>query len=82
MLDVPSCEGSGWRDLAAALGADHYSAFFATQLSPSEALINLWEARGGGEEDGGVDPLMGLARLLKEIKREDAVVVLERDMRK
>ncbi len=75
ILDVPSCEGNGWQQLAESLGADHYSAFFATQPSPSEALLNLWEARARDDE-----PLRTLARMLKEIRREDAIVILERDL--
>lgn len=76
-LDVPSCEGNGWQQLATALGADHYLPFLASQSSPSEALLNLWESRNCES-----DPLLNLARLLKEIKREDAIVILERDLRR
>ncbi|TRY68737.1 hypothetical protein TCAL_10749 [Tigriopus californicus] len=76
-LDVPSCEGNGWQQLATALGADHYLPFLDSQASPSEALLNLWESRNCES-----DPLLSLARLLKDIKREDAIVILERDLRR
>ncbi len=76
LLDVPSCEGNGWRQLSEALGADHYTSFFAAQPSPSEALLSLWEARA----DSANDPLGTLARVLREIRREDAIIVLERDL--
>ncbi len=81
LLDVPSCEGSGWQQLAEALGADHYSAFFASQPSPSQALLGLWEARACGSMGEEEEPLRYLARMLGEIRREDAIVVLERDLR-
>ena len=75
-LDVPSCEGRGWQQLAEVLEAEHFISFFASQPSPSEALLNLWEAKNKDPE-----PLVTLARMLKIIKREDAVVILERDLK-
>lgn len=75
-LDVPSIEGNGWQQLAESLGAEHYVQFFATQPSPSEALLNLWEARNRDPE-----PLKNLSQLLRDIRREDANVILERDLK-
>ena len=75
ILDVPSVEGNGWRDLAEALGAQQYESFLATQASPSEALLDLWEAR-----TKDMEPLKFLSISLKRIRREDAHVILERDL--
>ncbi len=79
LLDVPSCEGRGWQQLAVAMGAAHYAAFFASRQSPTDALLDLWEARNVTED--ATDALTALASMLKEIRREDAIVILERDMR-
>lgn len=77
ILDASSCEGNGWQQLATAIGADHYNAHFASQPSPANALLRLWESRNRDP-----DPLQALARLLKQIRREDAIVILERDIKK
>ncbi len=76
-LDVPSCEGNGWKQLSEVIGAGHYSAFFASQVSPASALLGLWESRNRDPE-----PLQALASLLREIRREDAIVILEREIKK
>jgi len=75
-LDVPTCQGNDWRKLAVAMRADQYSAYFASQNSPSEALISFWEERNSEPE-----PLRTLSSLLREINREDAIVILERDLK-
>ena len=75
-LDVPTCQGNDWRKLAKALRADQYMAYFSSQPSPSEALINFWEERNSDPE-----PLKTLGSLLREINREDAIIILERDMK-
>ena len=76
-LDVPSCEGNGWQQLAEAIGAANYSAYFGSQPSPANALLNLWESRTRDPE-----PLAALAAMLRQIRREDAIVILEREFRK
>ena len=76
-LDVPSCEGNGWQQLAEAIGAANYSAYFASQPSPANALLNLWESR-----TRDLEPLTALAAMLRQIRREDAIVILEREIRK
>lgn len=75
-LDVPTCQGNDWRKLAVALRADQYSAYFASQNSPSEALLNFWE-----ETNCEPEPLKTLSTMLREINREDAIVILERDLK-
>ena len=76
-LDVPSCEGNGWQQLAEAIGAGNYSAYFASQPSPASALLNLWESRTRDQ-----DPIAALAGMLRQIRREDAIVILEREIKK
>ena len=76
-LDVPSCEGNGWQQLAEAIGAANYSAYFASQPSPANALLSLWESRTRDPE-----PLTALAAMLRQIRRDDAIVILEREIRK
>jgi hypothetical protein len=87
-LDMTTVHGDNWRRLAELLGFDQYASFFAAQQSPSEALLNFWESRDnpGGSQSAQRDfnnstALHNLANLLKEINRQDAVVILERDMR-
>lgn len=75
-LDVPTCQGNDWRKLATALGADHYVSYLSAQQSPSEALLNLWETKTTDPE-----PLRALSILLREINREDAIIILERDLK-
>ena len=84
-LDVPTCQGADWRRLASALGVDQYCSFFSSQPSPSEALMDLWEAKtrsatSGGNENQHVN-LRNFANLLREISREDVVVILERELK-
>ena len=76
ILDVPSCEGRDWRHLTESLGLGRYSGYLSTQTSPSEALLNLWETSNAENPD----PIKHLAMKLKGIRREDAIVILERDL--
>ncbi len=79
-LDVPTCQGNDWRKLAQVLGIQHLSAHFANQQSPSEAILNLWESRNSNKDSQSA--LLNLAALLREINRLDAVVILERELKK
>ena len=81
-LDVPTCQGNDWRNLAQVLGVEQYSSFFSSQPSPSEALLDLWEAKTtrSPDLDQGVN-LQNFANLLREISREDVVVILERELK-
>ncbi|CAB4054857.1 UNC5 [Lepeophtheirus salmonis] len=77
VLDVPTCQGNDWHQLAEVLGVNQYIPFFSSQPSPSEALLNLWEARSANNNDS----LIQLSHMLRGIKREDAAVFLERDIK-
>merc|ERR1739846_204497 len=44
-LDMTTVHGDNWRRLSELLGFDQYSAFFAAQTSPSDALLSFWESR-------------------------------------
>lgn len=71
-LDPPRPAGNDWRLLAAKLGVDGYINYFATKPSPTDQILDLWEARC--REDSAVATL---THLLREMGRNDAVAVLE-----
>ena len=78
-LDVPTCQGNDWRKLSEVLGLNHYSVHFANQPSPSEAILNLWEAQNNANDTKVA--LKKLEQLLKDINRPDAVVILNRELK-
>ena len=82
---MTTVHGDNWRRLSELLGFDQYSAFFAAQTSPSDALLSFWESRDSSlpsrEDTSNSSALHNLANLLKDINRHDAVVILERDMK-
>ena len=78
-LDVPTCQGNDWRKLAEVIGVNNYSAHFANQASPSEAILNLWESQNNIKDNHTA--LLELAQLLKDINRLDALVILERELK-
>ena len=84
-LDMTTVHGDNWRRLSELLGFDQYSAFFAAQSSPSDALLSFWESRDNSlpsrKDSDNSAALYNLANLLKDINRQDAVVILERDMK-
>ena len=73
LLDPPSSNGD-WRLLAERLGVDRYVGFFASQPSPTEAILNLWEARH--RESTAV---AGLVNILRSMGRLDAAQILDQD---
>ena len=59
---------------------NHYSVQFANQASSSEAILNLWESQNNINDNHTA--LLRLAKILKDINRLDAVVILERELKK
>ena len=74
MLDPPTAANNDWRLLADRLGVNRYINFFGTQPSPTEAILNLWEARN--RESTAV---AGLVNTLRGMGRHDAAQVLDKD---
>ena len=75
MLDAPVSLGNDWRLLAERLNVHRYIAFFATRPSPTEAILNLWEARN--RESSAT---AGLLNILRGMGRFDAAHLLEHDL--
>lgn len=74
LLDPPAALNNDWRQLAERLGVNRYVTFFATQPSPTEAILNLWEARN--RESTAV---AGLVNTLRGMGRHDAAKILDMD---
>ena len=74
LLDPPTPVNNDWRMLADRLGVNRYINFFGTQPSPTEAILNLWEARN--RESTAV---AGLVNTLRGMGRSDAAQVLDKD---
>ena len=72
LLDPPTSEGHDWRLLAERLNVHRYVTFFATRPSPTEAILNLWEAR-----NREILALSNLINILRGMGRFDAAQVLE-----
>ena len=72
LLDPASA--ADWRELAGRLGVTHFTAFFSSQPSPTEAILDLWEARN--RESTAV---AGLVNTLRGMGRHDAAQVLDMD---
>ena len=74
LLDPPAPNNNDWRLLAERLGVTRYTSFFSAQPSPTEAILNLWEARH--RESTAV---AGLVNTLRGMARHDAAQVLDMD---
>ncbi|GBP72053.1 Netrin receptor UNC5B [Eumeta japonica] len=72
VLDPPNARGNDWRALAARLGVDRYTTWFATKSSPTEHILELWECR-----DRGPGATAGLAAALRQMDRHDAADLLQ-----
>ena len=72
LLDDPA--PADWHQLADRLGLTRYTAFFSSQPSPTEAILNLWEARN--RESTAV---AGLVNTLRGMGRHDAAQILDLD---
>lgn len=71
-LDPPTARGNDWRMLAHALGVDRYINFFATKPSPTDCILDLWEARNRAS-----NALTELKQILNDMERFDAVTILD-----
>lgn len=70
-LDPATTKGNDWRMLARALAVDRYVNFFATKASPTDYILNLWEARNRQS-----NAVTELTRIFQEMDRMDAVAIL------
>ncbi|XP_012273157.1 netrin receptor UNC5B [Orussus abietinus] len=71
-LDPPNALGNDWRMLAQRLQVDRYINYFATKASPTEHILDLWEARH--REPTAVTDLLNHLRVMG---RTDAATILE-----
>ncbi|OQR79387.1 hypothetical protein BIW11_05769 [Tropilaelaps mercedesae] len=73
LLDPPNPEGSDWRRLAQHLELDGNLTYFASKVSPTACLLDLWEVR---HREAGT--LTSLLEVLKNIERPDLTATLEK----
>lgn len=74
-LDPPTARSNDWRMLAHALNVDRYINFFATKSSPTDCILDLWEARHRQS-----NALTELKQIFTDMDRLDAVKVLENSL--
>ncbi|XP_035224409.1 netrin receptor UNC5C-like isoform X2 [Stegodyphus dumicola] len=74
-LDPPNSRGNDWRRLAEELGVNRYINYFATKSSPTDHILDLWEAR---EQES--NSLGNLLNILRVMGRGDAVQVVEKEV--
>eukprot|EP00058_Branchiostoma_floridae_P024873 XP_002610363.1 hypothetical protein BRAFLDRAFT_209377 [Branchiostoma floridae] len=71
-LDIPNVKGNDWRGLAKRLQVDRYINYFATKPSPTDHILDLWEARN--RDDRAIEELI---LVLKDMGRSDACLLIE-----
>ncbi|KDR22415.1 Netrin receptor UNC5C, partial [Zootermopsis nevadensis] len=74
-LDPPNARGNDWRMLAQSLNVDRYINYFATKGSPTEHILDLWEAR-----HRDATAVTDLLNILRVMGRSDAALLLEKEM--
>ncbi|XP_045470245.1 netrin receptor UNC5B [Harmonia axyridis] len=72
VLDTPTSRANDWRLLAHALQVDRYINFFATKPSPTDCILDLWEARNRTS-----NALSELRQIFNDMERYDAVNILD-----
>ncbi|XP_055346304.1 netrin receptor UNC5C-like isoform X2 [Paramacrobiotus metropolitanus] len=75
LLDVPKAHGNDWRMLAQRMQVDRYINYFATKPSPTDHILDLWEARNREET-----ALSDLLDHLRVMQRTDAVELLQSNL--
>ncbi|XP_076327168.1 netrin receptor UNC5C-like isoform X2 [Tachypleus tridentatus] len=73
-LDPPNTTSNDWRRLAQELGLDRYLNYFASKSSPTEHILDLWEAKH--REPTAISDLMNFFRLMG---RNDACAIIEKE---
>lgn len=71
-LDPPISRGNDWRMLAHALSVDRYINYFATKPSPTDCILDLWEARHRQS-----NAMTDLIQIFRDMDRYDAVSILD-----
>ncbi|XP_075233698.1 unc-5 [Lycorma delicatula] len=74
-LDPPNSRSNDWRMLAQRLNVDRYINYFATKASPTEHILDLWEARH--REATAVTDLLNILRIMG---RNDAASLMEKEL--
>lgn len=74
-LDPPNSRGTDWRMLAHALSVDRYINYFATKPSPTDCILDLWEARNRQS-----NALTELVNIFKDMERFDAASILDNSL--
>ncbi|CAD5122253.1 unnamed protein product [Dimorphilus gyrociliatus] len=74
LLDVPQPRGNDWRMLAQRLAVDRYATYFTNKISPTEQILQLWEARQ--TDTNSVGELMNCLRVMG---RTDAAALIEKE---
>ncbi|KAK5645630.1 hypothetical protein RI129_004094 [Pyrocoelia pectoralis] len=74
-LDPPNTRGNDWRMLAHALSVDRYINYFATKPSPTECILDLWEARNRQS-----NALTDLVKIFRDMERYDAASILDNSL--
>ncbi|KAL1138574.1 hypothetical protein AAG570_008637 [Ranatra chinensis] len=74
-LDPPNARSNDWRMLAQRLNVDRYINYFATKSSPTEHILDLWEARH--REPTAITDLLNIFRVMG---RSDAASLMEKEL--
>lgn len=74
-LDPPNSRGNDWRRLAKELGVHRYINYFATKNSPTDHILDLWEARH--QEENALSTFLNILRVMG---RGDAAQAVEKEV--